>query len=106
MTEEHEQKPEIEPDQSDEQQAEAPQAESDFEPTTESVVEAVLFASDESLSAGRLADIVGTSVKQIRKHIESLNGKYKAGANAFDRLTPRAIASPAVGESVQEGHSK
>jgi len=51
--------------------------------SVESVTEAVLFASDEPLSAQRLADIVGTTVKQIRKHIETLNDKYKAGNNAF-----------------------
>jgi len=51
--------------------------------TVESVTEAVLFASDESLSAERLANIVGTGVKQIRKHIKSLNDKYQANNNAF-----------------------
>jgi segregation and condensation protein B len=54
-----------------------------FEPTVESVVEAVLFASDESLSAARLAEIVGTTVKQLRKHVDDLNAKYKANNNAF-----------------------
>jgi segregation and condensation protein B len=52
-------------------------------PTEESVVEAVLFASDESLSVARLTDIVGTSVKQVRKHIDDLNNKYQANDNAF-----------------------
>ncbi len=56
---------------------------SEKEPTVESVTEAVLFASDEPLSAERLADIVGTSVKQIRTHIKNLNDKYKANNNAF-----------------------
>jgi segregation and condensation protein B len=46
-------------------------------------VEAVLFASDESLSVARLTDIVGTSVKQVRKHIDDLNNKYQANDNAF-----------------------
>jgi len=53
------------------------------EPTEESVVEAVLFASDESLTPNRLADIVGVSVKNIREHINSLNDKYQANNNAF-----------------------
>jgi len=53
------------------------------EPTVESVVEAVLFASDEPLREARLADIVGTSVSQIRKHVKNLNDKYKANGNAF-----------------------
>jgi len=59
------------------------QAEPGFEPTVESVVEAVLFASDEPLTVTRLADIVGTNVKQLRKHIDDLNEKYKTNNNAF-----------------------
>jgi len=55
----------------------------DITPTVESVVEAVLFASDEPLREVRLADVVGTSVKQIRRHIKSLNEKYEANNNAF-----------------------
>ena len=51
--------------------------------TTDSAVEAVLFASDEPLKEARLADIVGTSVKQIRKHIKNLNDKYQGRNNAF-----------------------
>ena len=59
------------------------QNEQTVETTTESVVEAVLFASDEPLSANRLANIVGTGVKQIRDHIENLNGKYEQDNHAF-----------------------
>ncbi len=51
--------------------------------SVESVVEAVLFASDEPLSAERLGNIVGTGIKQIRKHVKNLNEKYKANNNAF-----------------------
>lgn len=52
--------------------------------TVESVIEAVLFASDEPISAARLVDIVEVGgVKQLRKHIESLNEKYRANNNAF-----------------------
>jgi segregation and condensation protein B len=54
-----------------------------IETTLESVVEAVLFASDESLTAERLANIVETSVKQVRQSIQDLNDKYQAGNNAF-----------------------
>jgi segregation and condensation protein B len=61
----------------------APEVDSDIEITTESVVEAVLFASDEPLTVERLANIIETSAKQIRQHIEKLNEKYKANANAF-----------------------
>jgi segregation and condensation protein B len=53
------------------------------EATVESVIEAVLFASDEPLSEARLASIVQVGVKQIRRHIESLNAKYKANNHAF-----------------------
>jgi segregation and condensation protein B len=52
-------------------------------PTMESVVEAVLFASDESLTDARLASIVETSAKEIRRHIKNLNDKYRANNNAF-----------------------
>ncbi|MCX5637323.1 MAG: SMC-Scp complex subunit ScpB [Planctomycetota bacterium] len=55
----------------------------DVEPTVESVVEAVLFASDEPLSAERLANIVETGVKQVRQYIQTLNDKYQANNNAF-----------------------
>jgi segregation and condensation protein B len=51
--------------------------------TVESVVEAVLFASDEPLSAERLANITETSTRQIRRHINDLNEKYKVHSNAF-----------------------
>ena len=51
--------------------------------SVESVTEAVLFASDEPLSANRLADIVGTGVREVRRHIKSLNDKYQANNNAF-----------------------
>jgi segregation and condensation protein B len=66
-----------------EEQSDVPEIDSDIEITVESVVEAVLFASDEPLTAERLANIVETSVKQIRQHIQNLNEKYKANANAF-----------------------
>jgi segregation and condensation protein B len=53
------------------------------EPTVETVVEAVLFASDESLTDNRLAKIVETSIKQVRQSIKNLNEKYQANNNAF-----------------------
>jgi segregation and condensation protein B len=75
----------IEPAEDTEQEEDVDQVEfeEDFEITAESVVEAVLFASDESLSAARLADIVETGAKQIREHVENLNEKYKINGNAF-----------------------
>lgn len=53
------------------------------ETTIESVVEAVLFASDEPLTVNRLANIVETTTKQIKDSVEVLNEKYKAACNAF-----------------------
>jgi segregation and condensation protein B len=55
----------------------------DFHPTVESVVEAVLFASDEPLNPARLAEICETNIKQIRKHVQSLNTKYQDDNHAF-----------------------
>jgi segregation and condensation protein B len=60
-----------------------PPQDPDFAPTVESVIEAVLFASDESLTVARLADIVETGAKQVREHVENLNKKYTASNNAF-----------------------
>ena len=55
-----------------------------FDVTMEGVVEAVLFASDEPLSAERLVNIVEAGgVKQIRECIESLNKKYEEGGFSF-----------------------
>jgi segregation and condensation protein B len=71
MTEEHE------------QQVTSIEPAGEIEVTTESVVEAVLFASDEPLLEARLADIVGVPAKQIRQLITSLNEKYQANNNAF-----------------------
>ncbi len=66
-----------------EEQTNSSQSNPDAEPTVESVVEAVLFASDEPLKEARLADIVGTSARQIRQHIEDLNARYQANNSAF-----------------------
>jgi len=65
------------------EQAESIEEKPDSDVTVESVTEAVLFASDEPLTAARLADIVGTGVKQIRQHIDALNDKYQANNSAF-----------------------
>lgn len=50
--------------------------------TVPAVIEAVLFATDEPIGPGKIAEIVGTGgVKEVRKHIEELNEKYcKMGA--------------------------
>ncbi len=93
MTEEHEEQMETSftgedtkeqtPEREAQQQADCPELMEDFELTTESVTEAVLFASDESLTEARLANIVGVPARQIRQHVKSLNEKYQANNNAF-----------------------
>jgi segregation and condensation protein B len=65
------------------EKTEFPEPMEGFEVTTESVVEAVLFASDESLTEARLADIVGVPARQIRQLITNLNEKYQANKNVF-----------------------
>lgn len=57
--------------------------EEDFEPTLESVTEAVLFASDEPLNESRLANILESSSKQVKEHIGNLNEKYRQNNSAF-----------------------
>ena len=52
-------------------------------PTVESVIEAILFASDEPLTDAKLAGIVETTAKQVRDCIEALNAKYAEHHNAF-----------------------
>ena len=66
-----------------EEQTHFSQENPNVEPTAESVTEAVLFASDEPLSAARLADIVGIGVRQIRQNVKNLNERYHANNNAF-----------------------
>jgi segregation and condensation protein B len=77
MTEDYEQQADIEA------KNDLSEPNTDAEPTVESVVEAILFASDEPLKEARLADIVETSAAQIRRQIESLNNKYQNNNNAF-----------------------
>ncbi len=52
-------------------------------PTVESVIEAILFATDEPLTEGKLASIVETTAKQVRESVENLNAKYTAHHSAF-----------------------
>lgn len=70
-------------DQSDKEQTDLLAADEDFEVTVESVVESVLFASDEPLSSVRLSGIVETDSKQVKICIDNLNEKYKTNSNAF-----------------------
>jgi segregation and condensation protein B len=67
----------------DEGQAEDTMQNPPADVTVESVAEAVLFATDEPISAERLAKIIETGVKQVKEHIKNLNDKYQANNNAF-----------------------
>ncbi len=60
-----------------------PPATEEHTPTVESVIEAILFATDEPLTEGKLAAIVETTAKQVRESVESLNARYEANHNAF-----------------------
>jgi segregation and condensation protein B len=79
----------VEQDESEEKGEEASeepnQAEDTEEeaPTVESVIEAILFATDEPLTESRLANIVESTGKQVRQCIEALNEKYEKNHNAF-----------------------
>jgi segregation and condensation protein B len=68
----------------DEEEQDVPEELDQMEATLESVVEAVLFASDEPVKALKLCDIAeASSVKQIRECVKSLNRKYREGGFAF-----------------------
>lgn len=61
----------------------ATETEADPEVTIESVIEAVLFASDEPVTLTKLAAIVETTGKQSRECIRQLNQRYEASQSAF-----------------------
>ena len=86
MSEEFQQEADL-TDVNDEQQPEpAVVEETDTQQTTtESVIEAILFASDEPLSAERLSAIAEFTggVKQVKKCIETLNEQYRQSSRAF-----------------------
>jgi segregation and condensation protein B len=69
----------------DEESDDEPSEEIDeIEATLETVVESVLFASDEPISASRLVEIAEAgSVKRIRECVKTLNKKYHAGGFSF-----------------------
>jgi segregation and condensation protein B len=52
--------------------------------TVESVVEALLFATDSPLPASKIAQLVGVGdARDVKKHIAALNERYAAGGHAF-----------------------
>jgi len=59
-------------------------AEAPSEASTESVVEAVLFSSDAPLSAGKIAEVLGTGdASEVKAHIEALNERYEGTGASF-----------------------
>ena len=68
-------------DDTEEQDTETP---ADFEATLETVIEAVLFASDEPLSPKRLVDIAEAgSVKDVNACVKRLNKTYRDTGRSF-----------------------
>lgn len=68
-------------DDTEEQDTETP---ADFEATLETVIEAVLFASDAPLSPKRLVDIAEAgAVKDVNACVKALNKKYRDSGRAF-----------------------
>jgi segregation and condensation protein B len=71
-------------DDEDDQDDEPAEEVDEIEATLETVVESVLFASDEPLTPKRLVDIVEAgSVKRVRECVKTLNKKYRAGGFSF-----------------------
>lgn len=59
-------------------------ADEPLEVTTESIVEAILFATDTPLSAKKIAQILGVgNAGDVKKHIAALNQQYAATNRAF-----------------------
>ena len=76
--------PPAQSEDSDSVSASAPtETEADPEVTIESVIEAVLFASDEPVTLTKLAAIVETTGQQCRQCIEQLNERYQTNQSAF-----------------------
>jgi len=74
-----------EPDQAAEAPADGPPRDQpEPEITVESVVEALLFATDSPLPASKIAQLVGVGdARDVKKHIEALNERYQAEDHAF-----------------------
>jgi segregation and condensation protein B len=73
----------VEEAQTGQEPVEGPAEPGEEAPTVESVIEAILFATDEPLPESKLAGIVEATGKQVRESIQSLNARYEAGNNAF-----------------------
>jgi len=58
-------------------------ADGDVETSVESVIEAILFASDEPVTVTKLSAIVEGGVKQVRDAVKALNDRYVSSHSAF-----------------------
>ncbi len=74
----------VQPDTEDDTEEQDTETPADFEATLETVVEAVLFASDEPLSPKRLVDIAEAgSVKDVNACVKMLNRTYRETGRSF-----------------------
>ena len=54
------------------------------EVTPESIVEALLFSTDQPLSAGKVAQLLGVGdARDVQRYVERLNARYEAGGASF-----------------------
>jgi len=52
--------------------------------TPESIVEALLFSTDEPLPAGKIAQLLGVGdARDVNRYVEKLNSEYEAGGSSF-----------------------
>ena len=64
--------------------AETPAQESTSEITTESIVEALLFSTDDPLPAAKIVQILGIGdAGDVKRHIDTLNKRYEQTAASF-----------------------
>lgn len=55
-----------------------------FEPTTASIIEALLFATDEPLSGRKIAEILEFGdARDVKKHVDELNAEYHRAGRSF-----------------------
>jgi segregation and condensation protein B len=75
----------VQPEDAEPEEDDEPELiEGEFDTNLESVVEALLFAGDEPLSAAKLVEIAEAgSIKTIRKTVKTLNKKYRLNKCAF-----------------------
>lgn len=76
----------------------------------ESIVEAVLMATDDPLSAGSIAEVVGMTPAEVKRHIEALNARYESNGTSF-RITGIAkgfqiLTLPAFDSWIQKFNKK